>query len=81
MQIFGKASADNKEPCNFTGPGPVLDNKVSANAATSGPKTSEFQSGHNVLNNIVLYNYGIQCDLVEKNIPMTQKVETADSAT
>ena len=49
LQIFGKACADNEEPGNFTGSGPVLEVKVSHNGATSGPKTSEFQSGHKVI--------------------------------
>ena len=73
LQIFGKASADNQEPCNFTGPGPGLDYKVSANSATSGPKTSEFQSGHKVINDIILFNDSIQCDL-EHTIVVSKKL-------
>ena len=40
--------------------------KVSANSATSVPRTSEFQDGHRVLKKgskrLVMYVYGIQCN-------------------
>ena len=42
--------------------------KVSANSATSVPRTSEFQDGHRVLKKgskrLVMYVYGIQCNLM-----------------